>query len=126
MLTLPTSVKMYVATQPCDGRKGIDGLAALVRSTMLLDPLSGQMFVFFSRRSNRARILYFTPNGYWLLSKRLECGRFRLPWHASASAPSKEIESGELMLILEGIDLANARRRPRWTPRAKSNRRSAF
>ena len=118
MLTLPSSVRLFVATQPCDGRKGIDGLAALVRSTLDLDPLSGQMFVFFSRRWDRARILYFAPNGYWLLSKRLERGRFRVPWSVAGGPPSHAVESAELMLILEGIDLTNARHRPRWAPRA--------
>ncbi len=124
MLTLPSSVKMYVATQACDGRKGIDGLAALVRSTLQLDPLSGQMFVFFSRRWDRARILYFSPNGYWLLNKRLERGRFRVPWVAGDRMASRPIESTELMLILEGIDLRDARHRPRWTPRADREKKS--
>lgn len=73
-------MRVFVAVQPVDGRKGIDGLAALVRSVLRNDPLDGSLYVFFSRRRDRARVLYFSHNGYWLLSKRLERGCFHLPW----------------------------------------------
>jgi transposase len=116
VLSLPSTVRVFVATQPVDGRKGIDGLSALVRSGLGHDPLSGALFVFFSRRCDRARILYFSHNGYWLLSKRLERGRFRLPWDATAEPAARAVESTQLQLILEGIDLRDARHRPRWTP----------
>jgi transposase len=116
VLSLPPTVRIYVAVQPVDGRKGIDGLSALVRSGLGYDPLSGALFVFFSRRLDRARILYFGHNGYWLLSKRLERGRFRLPWDAADGITVRDIEAAQLQLILEGIDLRDARHRPRWTP----------
>lgn len=116
MLSLPSTVRVYVATQPVDGRKGIDGLAALVRSGLGYDPLSGALFVFFSRRFDRARVLYFSHNGYWLLSKRLERGRFALPWDTTEGLSARSIESAQLALILEGIDLRDARHRPRWVP----------
>jgi transposase len=117
VLSLPATVRVFVATQPVDGRKGIDGLAALVRSGLGHDPLSGALFVFFSRRMDRARILYFAPHGYWLLSHRLERGRFRLPWAATDGVHTRDVEASELQLILEGIDLRGARHRPRWAPK---------
>lgn len=117
MLSLPATVRIYVATQSVDGRKGIDGLSALVRSGLGFDPLGGALFVFFSRRFDRARILYFSHNGYWLLTKRLERGRFALPWDSAQGVAVRDIEWAQLQLILEGIDLANARHRPRWEPR---------
>jgi transposase len=117
VLSLPGTVRIYVAVQAVDGRKGIDGLSALVRSGLGFDPLSGALFVFFSRRFDRARILYFSHNGYWLLTKRLERGRFHLPWIPSEGIAVRHIEWAQLQLILEGIDLANARHRPRWEPR---------
>lgn len=117
MLSLPPTVRVYVATQPVDGRKGIDGLAALVRTGLGHDPLSGALFVFFSRRMDRARVLYFAPHGYWLLSHRLEKGRFRLPWTTTDGLHARGIAAAELQLILEGIDLRGARHRPRWTPK---------
>jgi transposase len=122
VLSLPPTVRVFVATRPVDGRKGIDGLAAVVRSGLGHDPLSGALFVFFSRRWDRARILYFSQNGYWLLSKRLERGRFRLPWDAGEALTAKSIESAHLMLILEGIDLRDARHRPRWRPQSQSEK----
>jgi transposase len=121
VLSLPGTVRVFVATQAVDGRKGIDGLAALVRSGLGHDPLSGALFVFFSRRFDRARILYFSHNGYWLLSKRLERGRFRLPWDPTEIQHARPIETAQLQLILEGIDLRDARHRPRWTPHHDSS-----
>jgi hypothetical protein len=59
MLTLPPGVRVFVATERVDGRKGIDGLSVLVRSQFAEDPLSGTMFVFFSRRADRVRLLYW-------------------------------------------------------------------
>jgi transposase len=59
MLTLPPGARVFVATARVDGRTGMDGLSALVRSQFAEDPLSGTMFVFFSRRANRVRVLYW-------------------------------------------------------------------
>lgn len=64
MLTLPPGARVFVATARVDGRKGIDGLSALVRSQFAEDPLSGSMYVFFSRRGDRVRVLYFDRDGY--------------------------------------------------------------
>ena len=82
MLTLPPGVRGFVATERGDGRKGMDGLSALVRARFAEDPLSGTMFVFFSRRADRVRVLYWDRDGYVLLTKRLEKGTYRPPWQA--------------------------------------------
>lgn len=115
MLTLPPGTTVLVATRPVDGRKGIDGLSALVRSQYGHDPLSGQLFVFFSRRADRVRVLYWDRDGYVLVTKRLEQGRFRIPW-PSSEHETLAIEAAELLLVLEGIDLRGAKRRARWSP----------
>lgn len=115
MLTLPPGTRLYVATSPVDGRKGIDGLAALIRSEFDRDPLSGAMYVFFNKRADRVRILYFDRDGYVLVLKRLELGRYRPPWATGDQGPV-ELEAAELLLVLEGIDLQGARRRRRWSP----------
>lgn len=117
MLTLPPTVRVFAATEPVDGRKGIDGLAAVVRATLGHDPLNGDLYLFLSRRRDRARVLYFSHNGYWLLLKRLERGRFHLPGEPSPDARSRPLEHAELLLLLEGIDLRGAHHRPRWSPR---------
>jgi transposase len=116
MLTLPPGVRVFVATERVDGRKGIDGLSALVRSQFAQDPLSGTMFVFFSRRADRVRVLYWDRDGYVLVTKRLERGCYRLPWPAEQRRVV--IEAAELLLVLEGIDLREAGRRERWAPRS--------
>jgi transposase len=114
MLTLPPGVRMLVATERIDGRKGIDGLSALVRSQFAEDPLSGTMFVFFSRRADRVRVLYWDRDGYVLVTKRLEKGCYRLPW--TADQRRVVVEAAELLLVLEGIELRGAGRRARWSP----------
>jgi len=115
-LTLPPGVRVFVATERVDGRKGIDGLSALVRSQFAQDPLSGTMFVFFSRRADRVRVLYWDRDGYVLVTKRLEKGCYRLPWPAEQRRVV--IEAAELLLVLEGIELRGAGRRERWAPRS--------
>lgn len=118
MLSLPPSVRLFVATQPVDGRKGADSLMAIVRDTFRHDPLSGHLFVFFSKRRDRVRIVYWDRNGIAMWTKRLERSRFSFALDAGGSLAARTIESAELALILEGIELAGARRRPRWEPRA--------
>jgi len=117
MLTLPPAVRIYVAVDPVDIRKAFDGLSAAVREILRHDPLSGHLFVFRNRRSDRLKILFWDRSGYCLVYKRLERGTFHLPAAAAEHATHLEMESAELSLMLEGIDLRGARRRPRWDPR---------
>jgi transposase len=119
MLSLPPSVRVFVATQPIDGRKGADSLMAIVRDLLGHDPLSGHLYVFFSRRCDRVRIVYWDRNGIAMWSKRLERGRFRPEFAADGRLVASAVEAAELALVLEGIDLAGARRRPRWQPAKK-------
>jgi len=117
VLTLPPGARLFVATTRVDGRKGIDGLSVLVRSQFMEDPLSGTMFVFFSRRADRVRVLYWDRDGYVLLTKRLERGSYRLPWHAEQGRVV--VEAAELLLVLEGVELRGATRRARWSPSSR-------
>jgi transposase len=118
VLSLPPSVRLFVATQPVDGRKGADSLMVLVRDVIRQDPLSGHLFVFFSKRRDRVRIVYWDRNGFAMWTKRLERGRFRPAFSADGKLLSASaMEAAELMLVLEGIELSGARRRPRWEPR---------
>jgi transposase len=73
MLSLPASVRIYLATQPVEGRKGADSLIlmALVRSVLGHNPLSRHLYVFFSRRCERVRVVYWDRNGFAMWSKRL-------------------------------------------------------
>ena len=116
MLTLPPAVRIYVAVEPVDIRKAFDGLSAAVREILKGDPLSGHLFVFRNRRADRLKILFWDRSGYCLVYKRLERGTFHLPVETAAGT-HLEMEAAELSLMLEGIDLRGARRRPRWDPR---------
>ena len=118
MLSLPPSVRLFVATQPVDGRKGTDSLMVLVREEFQHDPLSGHLFIFFSKRCDRVRIVYWDRNGLAMWTTRLERGRFRPTFSADGKLAPNAIEAAELALIVEGIDLLGARRCPRWQPRA--------
>ena len=117
MLSLPPSVRLFVATQPVDGRKGADSLMALVRDVLQYDPLSGHLFVFFSKRRDRVRVVYWDRNCFAMWTKRLERGRFCPTFSADGKLTASAMEAAELALIIEGIDLAGARRRARWEPR---------
>jgi transposase len=116
MLSLPPSVRLYVATQPVDGRRGADSLMVIVREVFKQDPLEGHLFVFFSTRCDRVRIVYWDRNGYAMWTKRLERGRFRPKFSEDGLLSSSTLEAAEVGLILEGIELVGSRRRPRWEP----------
>jgi transposase len=113
VLTLPASVRIFVAAEPTDLRRGFDGLAAATRS-LILDPMSGHLICFLNRRKNRIKLLVWDRTGYLLLYKRLERGTFAIPTQPTPGRRHVEVDAGELALMLEGLDLRGARRRPRW------------
>lgn len=113
MLTLPPSVRIFIASGPADMRRSFDRLAAMVREEIREDPLSGHLFVFRNRMGDRCKILFWDRSGFCLFYKRLEEGTFRFP---EGSSLHVEVEAAELALLLEGIDLAGAKRRKRFLP----------
>lgn len=115
MLTLPPSVRIYLATAPTDMRKSIDGLMAIVRNVWTADAYSGHLFVFPSRRGDRIKILYWDRGGFVLYYKRLERGRFVLP-PLDAAIQAVELEASLLAMLLDGLDAARVRQPRRWQP----------
>lgn len=113
MLTLPHAVKIYVARDTADMRKSFNGLSALVQNTLQADPFCGHLFVFFNKRGDQVRILFWDRSGFFILAKRLEKGHFRRPV-VDVSQTYATMEAADLLLILEGIDLQGATRRARW------------
>jgi transposase len=99
-------------------RKSFDSLAALVQTHLDQDALSGDLFVFRSRRGDRIKLLYWDEDGYALWYKRLEEGSFVLPVadgrRPQVGAHGVLLRPAELAMLLDGIDLANARRQPRY------------
>jgi transposase len=116
MLSLPTSVRIYLARGATDMRKSIDGLAGVVQQVLTHDPFCGHLFVFCNRCRDRIKILYWEQSGFWLLHKRLEKGTFAWPVPADNVEAKVELSSAELAALLGGIDLRHAKRR-RWYSR---------
>jgi transposase len=118
MMGLPSAVELYVCTTPVDLRKQHDGLCGLVRGALKKEPMSGHVFIFLNRRRDRIKILFWDRTGYCLVYKRLERGTFHLPREVTGGMELR-IDAGELVLMLEGIELQKTRRRRRWIPGAK-------
>lgn len=103
-------VRVWLYTRPTDMRKSFDGLSALVKNTLMEDPLSGHFFVFVNCKRTFIKALYFDRSGYCIWSKRLERGRF----HYRASVDRKvALDWTGLKMMLEGISLKDARRHKR-------------
>lgn len=117
MLMLPPAVTIYLCDAPVDMRCSFDGLSAIVRNNLGLDPLTGHLFLFLSKRGDRAKLLFWDKDGYALFYKRLERGRFHRPRMATEEGGkgTLTLDAGEMTLLLSGIDLANARRRKRYS-----------
>ncbi len=115
MLTLPPSVRIYLASAPVDMRRGHDGLVAVVRTQWKLDPYEGHLFVFVGRRSDRCKILFYDRGGFVLYYKRLERGRFRVP-HVTPGAASVTLDATALAMLLDGIDVVAVKRPRHWEP----------
>jgi len=106
MLSLPPSVRVFVAGGATDLRKSFDALAAIAREVLRQDPMSGHLFVFLNRRKDRIKILYWDRVGFCLFYKRLEEGSFE-------AASAEQIDAAELLQILEGIEISSVRRK-KW------------
>jgi len=111
MLSLPTSVGIWLATQATDLRKSFDTLAEVVRQQLQGDPLSGQLFVFRNKRADRVKLLYWDEDGFVIVYKRLEAGTFGFP---PAQAAGVEIRAADLQMLLDGVDLDSVKRSRRY------------
>lgn len=114
MFSVPQQVKIFVALEPTDMRRGFNGLSGQVSETLQQDPLSGHLFLFRNRRKDRLKILYWDGDGYALFYKHLARGTFELPLRQDPKSPSVEIRASELAMLLDGMELKGCRRRPRY------------
>jgi transposase len=101
---IPTSVRIFVCTERQDMRRSFDALALAVRERLDLDPESGALFVFASKRGNRLKVLWFDHNGYCLLYKRLHQALFQLPDASRTDRPLASIDAHALATILRGVE----------------------
>jgi transposase len=112
MLSLAPNARIWVCTTPADMRKSFDGLCGLIRTGLGSDPLSGELFVFGNRTGDRVKILHFEGDGLAIYYKRLEAGRFHFPTAADGSPVT--LRAADLLMLLDGVDLASVRRRRRY------------
>ena len=112
MIQITPQMRILVAVEAVDFRKGIDGLARVCRETLAADPFSGWLFVFRSRRQTALRILVYDGQGFWLAHKRLSTGRFRW-WPTSASAATT-LEAHQLQRLIVAGDPAARDAAPVW------------
>lgn len=104
-------LRVCLAVEPVDLRRGFEGLALMVRGSLQEDERSSQLFVFTNRRHDRVRLLYWDGTGTWILTKRLETGTFA--WPKIPDGESKlRLRPEALEMLLSGIDLKGARLRP--------------
>ena len=104
---IPSTVRIFVCTEPQDMRRSFDGLGLATREVLGEDPQSGALFCFVNKRMNRLKILWWDANGYCLLYKRLHRAAFVLP--GSSGERSVRIDGSGLAKIIAGV--ARERRR---------------
>lgn len=109
MLSIPESLRIFVAREPADFRKQFDGLAGIAKDQLGMDPFGGHLFVFFNKRRDRIKLLVFQHTGFWLHYKRLERGTFEMLTKVSDNDDCIEIDARRLRLLLEGIDLTQSK-----------------
>lgn len=110
-MILTHSVKVCLATEPCDLRKSFDSLSAIVRQQLGEDPLSRTVFVFINKARDRIKLLYWDGTGLWVLAKRLERGRFCRPQGLKDKTTKLALKPEALEMLLSGIDLKDGMQR---------------
>ena len=112
MIQITPQMRILVAVEPADFRKGIDGLVRVSQDALAGDPFSGTVFVFRNRRGTALKILVYDGQGFWLCHKRLSVGRFRY-WPRSADAAAN-LEAHELAVLICAGDFEAARAPAPW------------
>lgn len=113
MIQVTPQMRVLVAVEPADFRRGIDGLARLCRASLGADPFSGTLFVFRNRRATALKVLVYDGQGFWLCHKRLSAGRLRW-WPARGGESARPLEAFEMQVLLSGGDPDSTRAHPVW------------
>jgi transposase len=113
MLSLSSTMKIYLHRKPIDMRKSFDGLFGIVKNELSMDVRNGGLFMFINLRRNRVKLMYWDNDGIAIWQKRLERGSLQHP-QPSDEATHVVIDSSELNLLLSGIELSSVKRRKRY------------
>lgn len=115
MLQVVPQMKIYVAHQPLDFRKGIDTIAGYCRNVLHQDPYSGAIFVFRNKRRTALKLLVFDGGGFWLCHRRLSAGRLRW-WPKAQERKLSSLGARQLQVLLWNGDPSHARFAAQWRP----------
>jgi len=113
VIQITPQMRIWLAVEPVDFRKGIDGLAALCRQQLKADPMSGALFVFSNKRRKSLRLVTYDGQGLWLCHKRLSEGRFRW-WPQTGDQPVYALEAQQLQLLLWNGNPLEVKTAPMW------------
>jgi transposase len=116
MLSFAGSLRVFLAVEACDMRKGFEGLLGLVGERLEEDIRCGALFVFSNKRRTRFKVLYFDGTGLWLMTKRLEQGTFAWPKLEEIGSAKLALRPEAFAMLTDGIDLRGAKMRP-WFER---------
>lgn len=113
MIQITPHMRMLLAVEPVDFRKGIDGLAKVCQQVLKSDPFCGYVFIFRNKRGSSIKILMYDGQGFWLCQKRLSKGRF-IWWSAKGDALIKRLAVHELQLLIWNGDPKASKVAPMW------------
>ncbi len=113
MIQVTPQMRILVAVEPVDFRKGIDGLARLCQDVLQQDPFRGWVFVFRNRRATSVKVLAYDGQGFWLCQKRLSRGHFRW-WPVSRAGAARTLEAHQLQALLSAGNPDGVQAAPTW------------
>jgi transposase len=115
MLQITPQMKILVAVEPADLRRGIDGLARLCQETLQQDPFAGVVFVFRNRKGTALKVLMYDGQGFWVCHKRLSQGRFPW-WPARAAGAAQRLAAHQLLVLLSAGNPTRTGAAADWRP----------
>ena len=122
MIQITPQMRILVAVEPVDFRKGIDGIARICQEALRQDPFCGAVFVFRNRRATALKVLVYDGQGFWLCHKRLSSGRFRWwPTGTRRTEAAKTLAAHQLQVLLSAGNPATAQGAPQWRPVGPAN-----
>jgi transposase len=113
MIQITPQMRVLVAVEPADFRRGMDGLAQVCREVLGEDPFTGAVFAFRNRERTAIKLLVYDGQGFWLCHKRLSKGRFRW-WPSSSDARVTGMRAHELQVLICGGDPSATQVAPQW------------
>ncbi len=108
---IPSGVQVFVALEPIDMRYSFDRLAGAAKEQVGYDARGGALFVFYGRRRDALKVLFFDGSGMCIFYKRLDRGTFKLPERRDAKDKHVEIDDRTLDALLDGIDVEEPKKR---------------